>query len=285
MRLWGVGVLLIGCGGAPTPKPAAAPPTSPTATSAPSSPDSELVCPTKPEPPGPLASKPFTEGGYERLDESAVATFRATVKARATLEELSEDARNHATSAALHDLMPEIKQCMAQADPVVPNLQYSLEFSSISSPAGSYLDFVKLHRITDGASVDTAASDCVKGLLTKLALPPASIASFNSTMTILRYDECTPKVFIAKGEVQAYAHIYWTWSAGHPNQTCPARLADLSSNLNLHDPWGRRYELLCGATLPRGAAGIGVMSGGRDGITGTDDDVESWDTQHIVRGH
>ncbi|HET9993480.1 MAG TPA: hypothetical protein VFQ65_33315, partial [Kofleriaceae bacterium] len=76
--------------------------------------------------------------------------------------------------------MPEIKQCMAQADPVVPNLQYTLEYSNISSPAGSYLDAIELHRITDGGRSDTAAADCVKGLLTRLALPPARIGNFSS---------------------------------------------------------------------------------------------------------
>jgi hypothetical protein len=42
--------------------------------------------------------------------------------------------------------------------------------------------------------------------------------------------------------------------------------------------------MMCGATLPPGATGIAVMSLGSDGKPGTDDDIESWDTQEIMKG-
>ncbi|HEX8106625.1 MAG TPA: hypothetical protein VF516_02805 [Kofleriaceae bacterium] len=43
-----------------------------------------------------------------------------------------------------------------------------------------------------------------------------------------------------------------------------------------NDIWGRPLKLLCGANLPPGAKGIGVLSLGEDGKEGTADDIKSW---------
>jgi hypothetical protein len=109
-------------------------------------------------------------------------------------------------------------------------------------------------------------------------------------LTVLRYDDCTPKVFIAKAIVQRYASTAFDrWSSANPTKSCPRSLEELEpfmgDEATATDPWGRPYKLLCGRALPAGAKGIGVMSLGADGRAGTDDDVESWDDKRITREH
>ena len=43
------------------------------------------------------------------------------------------------------------------------------------------------------------------------------------------------------------------------------------------DPWGNDFMMLCGAQAPPAAEGFGILSKGKDGKQGTDDDVKSWE--------
>jgi hypothetical protein len=77
---------------------------------------------------------------------------------------------------------------------------------------------------------------------------------------------------------------YPPWSAAHPDKACPETLAELNEYINssdTNDAWGRPLKMLCGAALPAGAQGIGVLSVGKDGKEGTDDDIKSWE----LNGH
>ena len=80
--------------------------------------------------------------------------------------------------------------------------------------------------------------------------------------------------------VRAYAfEAFPKWAASNPSTTCPARLEDLAafiSGADVRDPWGHRYAVYCGATLPTGARGLAVSSSGPDGKEGTSDDIASW---------
>ena len=88
------------------------------------------------------------------------------------------------------------------------------------------------------------------------------------------------KVDIAKATVQKYAfEAYPSWSAAHPDKSCPDKLEDLNEYMNnkdIKDPWGNNYIMYCGQNLPAGAKGLAVKSLGEDGKDGTSDDVFSW---------
>ena len=73
---------------------------------------------------------------------------------------------------------------------------------------------------------------------------------------------------------------YPPWSAAHPGKPCPEQLAELNEYIgssDTNDAWGRPLKMLCGAALPAGAKGIGVLSLGEDGKEGTADDIKSWE--------
>ena len=81
--------------------------------------------------------------------------------------------------------------------------------------------------------------------------------------------------------VRKYAdEAYPAWAAAHPDRPCPDTLEDLGAFMNqkdTKDPWGNRYKMYCGSTLPPDAKGLAVSSPGEDGKDGTADDIRSWD--------
>ena len=80
-------------------------------------------------------------------------------------------------------------------------------------------------------------------------------------------------------KLKKYAYeAYPSWAASH-GVGCPASLAELNPFMNANDTtdgWGQPIELLCGASLPAGVHGIGVVSRGEDGKLATADDLTSW---------
>jgi prepilin-type N-terminal cleavage/methylation domain-containing protein len=91
----------------------------------------------------------------------------------------------------------------------------------------------------------------------------------------------TSKVETTKIKLRKYAfEAYPSWSAAHPDKTCPEKLADLNEYMNdndSNDAWGKPLKMFCGENLPPGAKGLAVMSNGEDGKEGTSDDVKSWE--------
>lgn len=90
----------------------------------------------------------------------------------------------------------------------------------------------------------------------------------------------TSKVDVARLTVKTYAYeAYPEWAAAHPAKDCPDKLEDLNEYMHgdTREPWGHRYKMMCGATLPAGAKGIAIISPGPDGKVGTADDVKSWE--------
>jgi prepilin-type N-terminal cleavage/methylation domain-containing protein len=89
------------------------------------------------------------------------------------------------------------------------------------------------------------------------------------------------KVDITKIKLKKYAfEAYPSWSTSHPDKACPAEISELNEYMNnndSNDSWGRPIKLLCGAELPAGARGLGVVSAGEDGKEGTPDDLKSWE--------
>jgi hypothetical protein len=81
--------------------------------------------------------------------------------------------------------------------------------------------------------------------------------------------------------VKKYAYeAFPQWAVSHPDNACPAKIADLDEFMlpaETKDPWGHVYVMSCGATLPKGAKGVAVMSTGPDGKAGTADDIKSWE--------
>lgn len=85
-------------------------------------------------------------------------------------------------------------------------------------------------------------------------------------------------------KVNKYAYEgYPSWSASHPEKTCPDKLSDLNEDINgddINDAWGHPIVMQCGQDMPSGAKGIAVHSLGPDGKDNTCDDIESWDPKH-----
>lgn len=72
---------------------------------------------------------------------------------------------------------------------------------------------------------------------------------------------------------------YPAWAAAHPGQVCPDSVSALGVYMggrDTNDRWHRPIRMLCGAKLPPGAKGIGLVSAGADGKEGTEDDLKSW---------
>jgi hypothetical protein len=94
-------------------------------------------------------------------------------------------------------------------------------------------------------------------------------------------------------DVRDYAFDAFTqWASMHPTKACPDKLEDLNEYMSapdsradkptprkdVSDPWGGRYTMYCGRSLPPGVkVGIGITSPGPDGKDGTADDIRSWD--------
>lgn len=88
----------------------------------------------------------------------------------------------------------------------------------------------------------------------------------------------TTQIKLKKFAYEAYP----SWAAANHTVGCPASLAELAPYMNgddTSDSWGRPLELRCGANLPAGVKGIGVVSRGKDGELGTADDLSSWDSR------
>ena len=86
-----------------------------------------------------------------------------------------------------------------------------------------------------------------------------------------------------KLKLEKYVYeVYPRWVSAHPDKACPESMSDFGPDSPVraiegtNDIWGRPLKLLCGATLPPGAKGIGVLSLGEDGKEGTEDDIKSW---------
>jgi general secretion pathway protein G len=110
----------------------------------------------------------------------------------------------------------------------------------------------------------------ILALVMGLLVGPKVMAAFGSS-----------KIKTTKIKLQQYANeAYPQWSANHPDKACPEKLSDLNENMNskdINDSWGRPIKLLCGANMPAGVKGLGVVSGGEDLKDGTEDDLKSWE--------
>jgi hypothetical protein len=85
---------------------------------------------------------------------------------------------------------------------------------------------------------------------------------------------------IVKDLTKKYAYeAYPQWAASHPDKACPVNLAELDEYIGRKDDldaWKHPYKMFCGANMPAGVKGIGVLSFGPDGKEGTADDIKSW---------
>ncbi|MFN0253277.1 MAG: type II secretion system protein GspG [Kofleriaceae bacterium] len=69
------------------------------------------------------------------------------------------------------------------------------------------------------------------------------------------------------------------WAAQNPGKACPEtieELAQLTNEKKVTDPWGGHFKLFCPPNLPANARDIAILSPGKDGKDGTDDDIKSW---------
>lgn len=100
-----------------------------------------------------------------------------------------------------------------------------------------------------------------------------------------------PKLFKAGDEAKArnahtiavqFATAYARWSIDH-EAACPSSIGELVKYMNnkddAKDPWGNDFIMMCGESAPPAAEGFGILSKGKDGKQGTDDDVKSWEKQ------
>jgi type II secretory pathway pseudopilin PulG len=85
---------------------------------------------------------------------------------------------------------------------------------------------------------------------------------------------------IAKLAVRKLAdEAFPQWAARNPQKSCPEsieELAQLTNDKTAKDPWGGHFKLFCPPNLPANARDIAILSPGKDGKEGTDDDIKSW---------
>jgi general secretion pathway protein G len=68
------------------------------------------------------------------------------------------------------------------------------------------------------------------------------------------------------------------WRLDHPSEKCPSdleHLAKYAKKKALKDPWGNDYIIHCGDIS--GPNDFGISSAGKDGKSGTEDDLRSWE--------
>jgi hypothetical protein len=84
---------------------------------------------------------------------------------------------------------------------------------------------------------------------------------------------------LTETKVQKYVHeAIPAWRRAHPGQDCPQRLSELNEYMgdsDTRDGWGHPLRMLCGPNRPAGAKGIMVVSFGRDGERGNEDDIKA----------
>jgi general secretion pathway protein G len=77
------------------------------------------------------------------------------------------------------------------------------------------------------------------------------------------------------------AHARWLVSS---EKDCPDSIDDLKQELGrkkndtVKDPWGHEYVIKCGDQAAAECEGFCVLSIGKDGKEGTEDDIKSWST-------
>ncbi|RMH39077.1 MAG: prepilin-type N-terminal cleavage/methylation domain-containing protein [Deltaproteobacteria bacterium] len=99
-----------------------------------------------------------------------------------------------------------------------------------------------------------------------------------------------PKLFKAGEEAKRrnahtmavqFASAYARWSLDHQD-ACPSNISELvkymTNKSDTKDPWGREFIMLCGESAPPETEGFGIVSVGKDGKQGTDDDIKSWES-------
>jgi hypothetical protein len=188
-----------------------------------------------------------------------------------------------ALQIALRESREPIKACIRNADPIVPDLTYTLRVRMAGDRSATkvfHVEFLRIAGVRDRAPIteQTTAEACVAKILTSYELPPGEARS--EMLTLFRYDDCMPKVYVAARAIHLFVSTAFPeWQKANPGKSCPEEVEDLAALARASpiDPWGRPYRLLCGPALPNGARGVGVMSLGRDGKANTADDVKSWD--------
>ncbi len=76
-----------------------------------------------------------------------------------------------------------------------------------------------------------------------------------------------------------FTTAYARWSIDH-EAACQGTINELVKYMNnkndAKDLWGNDYMMLCGPQAPPAAEGFGILTKGKDGKQGTEDDVMSW---------
>jgi hypothetical protein len=84
---------------------------------------------------------------------------------------------------------------------------------------------------------------------------------------------------ITRAKVEKYVHeAYPAWLKAHPGEICPHQLSELNEFMgesNANDGWGKPLKMYCGAVLGSSGKRIEVISLGRDGERGTEDDIRA----------
>jgi general secretion pathway protein G len=90
------------------------------------------------------------------------------------------------------------------------------------------------------------------------------------------------KVDTARQMTKQIEGAYAKWQVDAVDKDCPDSIDDLKAGLGkkktdtVKDPWGHDYILKCGDQAPAECEGFCVLSMGKDGKEGTEDDIRSW---------
>lgn len=89
------------------------------------------------------------------------------------------------------------------------------------------------------------------------------------------------KIDTAYQKTKQIEAAYSRWQV-NADTDCPGSIDDLKEQLGVkksetvNDPWGHPYIIKCGDQAPEECEGFCVISAGKNGKEGDDDDVKSW---------
>jgi type IV secretory pathway VirB10-like protein len=125
-------------------------------------------------------------------------------------------------------------------------------------------------------STQRAPSPMERTPVPRPALPQAAPA--NAEPAVRPSARAVTKLVLTQIKVQKYVEeAYPAWLQAHPGEDCPRKLIELNEYMedkDANDAWGRPLKMFCSRALKSGAKGIKVISLGRDGEQGSEDDIK-----------
>ena len=135
---------------------------------------------------------------------------------------------------------------------------------------------VVMSRIGHRAIPDAASVEPTAPIAPQPEPPPKRPEAPPAPVAPLAPSRADPRAALA-GQMTQVLSRFKAWSRGHAGAACPSA-AELGEPVQ--DPWGKPLAITCTAQPANQI--VGVITAGPDGVTGTPDDIGSWQLQREV---